>query len=484
MVRKSLLIWSIPVAMLLAQTAPPSQQASDFKGVVRKNLAPISNEVLQVKFPKPAESKLKNGMSLLVLEDHRSPTIQVQIAMPASTLNDPRELAGIGEATSTLLRLGTKTRTSVQIADTLQELGASLNANVGERYANIGFSTLSENLDSVLSLVEDVMFNPAFPQDELDKWKNRQISQLQQIRAQPGFLGQERFFAVMYPNDNRSIVAPSPESINKITREMVIDYYNKNFRPSGGLVGVSGDIAPKEIAAKLDKVLGNWTGSAPKPPELPLPGAIGEKKIYLINRPSSVQTSLYIGNLAIDRANPDYIPIQVMNRVLGSGPASRLLRNIREDKGYTYGISSGFGATHYINYFVLSTSVRTEVTGPALEEIFKELRDIRDRAVPADELEGAKRALVAGFALSTENPATGLNNATMIREYGFPADYWDVYPAKISQVTAEDVQRVAKKYIPVDNAQIIAVGDAAKVRDAMAKFGPVEEWDSDGHRTK
>jgi zinc protease len=484
MMRKSLLIWSIPVAMLLAQTAPPSQQASDFKGVVRKNLAPISNEVLQVKFPKPAESKLKNGMSLLVLEDHRSPTIQVQIGMPASTLNDPRELAGIGEATSTLLRLGTKTRTSVQIADTLQELGASLNANVGERYANIGFSTLSENLDSVLSLVEDVMFNPAFPQDELDKWKNRQISQLQQIRAQPGFLGQERFFAVMYPNDNRSIVAPSPESINKITREMVIDYYNKNFRPSGGLVGVSGDIAPKEIAAKLDKVLGNWTGSAPKPPELPLPGAIGEKKIYLINRPSSVQTSLYIGNLAIDRANPDYIPIQVMNRVLGSGPASRLFRNIREDKGYTYGISSGFGATHYINYFVLSTSIRTEVTGPALEEIFKELRDIRDRAVPADELEGAKRALVAGFALSTENPATGLNNATMIREYGFPADYWDVYPAKISQVTAEDVQRVAKKYIPVDNAQIIAVGDAAKVRDAMAKFGPVEEWDSDGHRTK
>ena len=484
MMRKSLLIWSIPVAMLLAQTAPPSQQASDFKGVVRKNLAPISNEVLQVKFPKPAESKLKNGMSLLVLEDHRSPTIQVQIAMPASTLNDPRELAGIGEATSTLLRLGTKTRTSVQIADTLQELGASLNANVGERYANIGFSTLSENLDPVLALVEDVMFNPAFPQDELDKWKNRQISQLQQIRAQPGFLGQERFFAVMYPNDNRSIVAPSPESINKITREMVIDYYNKNFRPSGGLVGVSGDIAPKEIAAKLDKVLGNWTGSAPKPPELPLPGAIGEKKIYLINRPSSVQTSLYIGNLAIDRANPDYIPIQVMNRVLGSGPASRLFRNIREDKGYTYGISSGFGATHYINYFVLSTSVRTEVTGPALEEIFKELRDIRDRAVPADELEGAKRALVAGFALSTENPATGLNNATMIREYGFPADYWDVYPAKISQVTAEDVQRVAKKYIPVDNAQIIAVGDAAKIRDAMAKFGPVEEWDSDGHRTK
>ncbi len=130
-----------------------------------------------------------------------------------------------------------------------------------------------------------------------------------------------------------------------------------------------------------------------------MPAAIADKKIYLINRPNSVQSNVYIGNLAIDRMNPDYIPVMVMNHVLGGGPASRLFRNIREDKGYTYGISSGFSASHYINYFVLQTSVRTEVTGPALEEIFKELRDIRDRPVPADELGLAKRAMVANFAL-------------------------------------------------------------------------------------
>lgn len=484
MLRKTLLICSIFVGALLAQDAPQAQQSTDFKGVVRKNLAPVSNDILRVKFPKPAESKLKNGMSLLVLEDHRSPTIDVEITMPASSLNAPRELSGIADATTALLRLGTKTRTSLQIASTLQELGASLGAGIGEQEASFRFTTLSDNLDPVLDLLADVMFNPTFPQDELDKWKNRQLSSLQQIRAQPGFLGQERFYAVMYPNDNRSIVAPSPESINKITREMVVDYYNKNFRPEGGRVAVSGAISTKEIAAKLDKTLGNWKGAAPKPPELPLPGAVATKKIYLINRPNSVQTNVYIGNLAIDRVNPDYIPVTVMNRVLGGGPASRLFRNIREDKGYTYGISSSFAATHYINYFVLSTSVRTEVTGPALEEIFKELRDIRDRLVPADELDGAKRALVASFALSTEISATGLRNATMIKEYGLPADYWDTYPEKISKVTAEDVQRVAKKYIPVDNAQIVIIGDAPKIREALAKFGPIEEWDSDGRLVK
>jgi predicted Zn-dependent peptidase len=481
MLRTFLLVSSVSLGALLAQP-PQAQQATDFKGVVRKNLVPVSNEVLRVKFPKPVESKLKNGMTLLVLEDHRSPTFQVSIRMPASSLNDPAELEGIGSATSALLRLGTKTRTSLQIADTLQELGASLNASIGERYAAISFSALSENLDPLLALVEDVMFNPSFPQDELDKWKNRQISQLQQSRAQPGFLGQERLFAVLYPGDVRSRIAPTPESIGKITRDLVVDYYNRNFRPAGGIVAVSGDVSPKEIAAKLDKVLGEWKGSAPKPPELPIPGPIAEKKIFLIDRPNSVQTTLYISNLAFDRSSPDYIPAEVANQILGSGPASRLFRNIREDKGYTYGIGSFFSASHYTNIFVVSTSVRTEVTGPALEEIFKELVNIREQVVPADELEGARRALVASFALSTENAAAGLSNALTIKDYGFPADYWDTYPEKISKVTAEDVQRIAKKYIPVDNAQIVAVGDASKLRTVLAKFGPVEEYDSDGHK--
>jgi predicted Zn-dependent peptidase len=247
---------------------------------------------------------------------------------------------------------------------------------------------------------------------------------------------------------------------------------------------VVGDIGVKQIAAKLDKVLGNWKGAAPKPPELPMHGPITDKKIYLIHRPNSVQTTFYLGNHALDRTSPDYIPAMVMNRVLGQGPAARLFRNIREDKGYTYGIGSGFSASRYLNHFSANTSVRTEVTGPALEELLKEFRDIRDRLVPADELEGAKRAIIASFALSTENPVAALNNATTIKDYGFPADYWDTYPEKVAAVTAADVQRVARKYVPVDNVQIVAVGDAEKIRDVLAKFGPIEEWDSEGRKVR
>jgi len=465
----------------MAQDSPRPQQPTDFKGVQLKNKAPVSNEILSVKFRRPAESRLKNGMELMLLEEHRSPTIQVQIAVPASSMNDP-EGTPLSGATTSLMRLGTKTRDAKAIADALATLGASINFSISDRYAYATLTTLTENLDTVIDLMADMLFNPTFPQDELDKWKNQQMSQLQQIRAQPEFLATERFALAMYPDDRRSFVAPSPKGVGSITREMLVEHYNKVFRPQGGRVSVLGDTTAAAITPKLDKLLAAWTGAGTTPPALPLLPATKGRRLILVNRPNSVQTAFYVGNHAIERLNPDYIPVQVLNRVLGGGPSSRLFRNIREEKGYTYGISSGFSASRYMNHFSSQTSVRTEVTADALRELLKEFADIRNRAVPADELENAKRALVASFALSTENGGTPLSLATQVKEYGLPADYWDTYPQKIAAVTAADVQRVAQKYIPLDDIVIVAVGDAAKIKTGLAEFGTIEEWDAEGKR--
>ena len=288
----------------------------------------------------------------------------------------------------------------------------------------------------------------------------------------------------MYPNDRRSFVAPSADGVRGITRDMVLTHYGRIYRPEGGRVTVLGDVNPSQIAPKLEKLLSEWKGAAPKPPELSLPAQTQGRRLILVNRPNSVQTALYFGNHAIDRLSPDYLPAQVLNRVLGGGPASRLFRNLREDKGYTYGIGSSFTATRYFNHFAAQTSVRTEVTGDAVRELLKEFADIRDRPVPSDELDNAERALVASFALSTENPGTALSNATQIKEYGLPSDYWDTYPEKIAAVTADDVQRVARRYIPLDNIVIIAVGDAMKIRSVLAAYGPVEDWDAEGRRVQ
>lgn len=480
-IRHLLAILLLAAAPAAAQEAPAAQQPADFKGVVLKNKAPVSNEVLKIALRRPAEARLKNGMELMLLEEHRSPTIQVEIAVPASSLNDPQGVP-ISAAVTALMRLGTRTRDARTIAETLAGLGATINFNVGDRYAYARFSTLTENLDTVLELMSDMLFNSTFPDDELAKWKGQQLSFLQQVRSQPEFLAQERFAQAMYPGDNRSLILPTAEGVASITRAMVTEHYGRVYRPERGRVTVLGDISAKEITPKLEKLMMAWTGAGSRAPELVLPAAATGKRVILVNRPGSVQTALYIGNHAIDRLSPDYIPVQVLNRVLGGGPASRLFRNIREEKGYTYGISSGFAATRYFNHFASQTSVRTEVTADALREILKEFADIRSRPVPAEELQNARRALVAGFALSTENPGTALSNATQIKEYGLPADYWDTFPEKVAAVTAADVQRVAQKYIPLDDIVIVAVGDAARLKATLATFGTVEEWDADGKR--
>jgi predicted Zn-dependent peptidase len=209
------------------------------------------------------------------------------------------------------------------------------------------------------------------------------------------------------------------------------------------------------------------------------PEPLAEKKVYLVVRPNSVQTFLMLTNHAIDRKSPDYIDVQVMNWVLGAGPSSRLFRIIREEKGYTYAVGSNFSATRYLNHFAASTAVRTEVTEPALAELMAQFGDIRDRAVPASELADAKSAIAAGFVLGLESSQTVLARWMEQRMDGLPEDYWDTYTTKVAAVTAEDVQRVAKKYVPVDNIRIIAVGDASKIGELLKKFGPVEQVSPD-----
>jgi zinc protease len=202
--------------------------------------------------------------------------------------------------------------------------------------------------------------------------------------------------------------------------------------------------------------------------------------VAIVNRPASVQTNLVLGNVGIDRRSPDYYAMLVMNEVLGGSPNARLFLNLREDKGYTYGAYSNFAAARLAGAWQANSQVRTDVTEGAMREFFNELRRIRDEKVPAGELEEHKRGVVASFALSLESPGTLLSYAIQSKTYGFPDDYWDNYPSKISAVTADDVERVAQKYLTLDNIQIVAVGDVAKIKSVMEKYGKVVVYDTDG----
>lgn len=487
-------------ASLLLATAclaqePDTQAPASFRGMVRLNRAPVSNEVLHVKLPRPVERQLSNGIRLLIVESHRAPTVSLTISIPSSHLRDPAGLPGVAEATAAMMQLGTTTRSARQISEALADIGANLNISVGGGggggrgggfggggdTGSISLSSLTENFDVALSILTDVLLHPSFPEDDFAKWKSRQLSAIEQIRTSPNALANELVLKVLYPNDARQTARATVESLGKITRENLLQHYKTYYVPSGNLAGISGDITPRDAVAKLEKALSNWKGGPVERLSLPINSPIAEKKVYLIPRPNSVQTYLVMANRAVDRTNPDYIACLVMNQVLGSGPAARLFRIIREEKGYTYGISSSFTASHYQQHFMAATSVRTEVTEPALADTLQEFREIRDVRVPKDEFEAAKHALVGSFAMVLENPAGVLGRWMQQREYGLPEDYWDTYPEKIMAITAEDVQRVAKKYVPYDNVQIIAVGDGSKIRDLLKKFGPLVEVPPDAN---
>jgi zinc protease len=472
------------LALVAQQPGGMPQQQNSLKGVQPKNLAPVSREVLKIKLPQPVERKLKNGLRVYAMENHRVPTISLDLVLPASQLADPAGLPGVAECVATMLKQGTKTRDAKQIAEAISELGASVNvvAEAGARSTHFYATSLTDKFDQLLEIAADLLLNPTFPQDELDKWKTRTLARIQQQRSSEFFLGNERLHLVLYPEDPRNAISPTADSIRKITSDDLLAYYKAHYRPGSSYLGVTGDVTPSAMVTKLDKALGGWEGGAVEDPKLPLEPPLREKKIYLIDRPNSVQTFLSLANRAIDRMHPDYVPCQVLNQILGAGPASRLFRNIREDKGYSYGVGSGFLALKYMNHFNASGSVRTEVTGPAIDEFLKEFRDLRENTVPAEELERAKRAIVASFALQLENQSYVLRQALLLREYGLPLEYWDKYPANVMAVTAAEVQRVAKQYLPVDNLQLIAVGDAGKIADVLAKYGPVEKYSAEGKK--
>ena len=469
---------------VLPQAPAGGQRQESLKGGARKNQAPVSMEILRVKLPRPVERRLKNGLPLLILENHRVPTVAFDLVLSASTLNDPPGLSGVAEAVAEMLKQGTRKRSAREIADSIAELGASINAvaEYGARSTHVYASALKENLDPLLDLVSDVLLNPAFPQDELDKWSKRKLGQLEQMRSSEYFLGSERMYQVLYGGDGRAITAATPESVKKMTREDLVAYYKKYYVPGSAILGVTGDVTPDEITRKLETYLAAWKSGRATDPDLAVRPPIPEKKIYLVNRPNSVQTFLTLANHAINRLSPDYVPCMVLNEVLGSGPASRLFLNIREEKGFTYGVYSSFAALRYLEHFQADSSVRTEVTAPAIDEFLKEFRRIREEPVSKDELDAAKRAIVGRFALSLESQGYVLRQHLLIREYGLLEDYWDTYPEKVIAVTAAEIQRAARKYIPLDNVQIVAVGDAGKIRDLLKKYGPVEEYDTEGQK--
>jgi len=470
------------LTLALAAGAVLAQQPQTLKGVVIKGKTPINKDALKVTLPKPYETDLGNGLRVIVLENHKLPTFTMQMVVLSGGLNDPAGQPAVAQYTAAMLKEGTKTRAGKQIAEAIESLGASINATAGlsSQTSSITAGGLTENFDQIMELFADVILNPSFPADDLNKLKTRAVSQLRFQRSQPGFLASEMFSKVMYGAHPAGRVAPTPAQIQSLTPEALKQFHATYYKPNNAIFAIVGDVKPAEVVANLEKAFGAWRRGDVPAPDLPKVNEPGASKIYLIDRPGSEQTNLILGNLAIERNNPDYYALDVMNQVLGGGASARLFLNLREDKGYTYGAYSGFTAAKYRGVFRATTEVQTGVTKGSMDELIHEFKRIRDEKTPDDEFDRAKRTIVGSFALQLESPESLLGDIITQKIYSLPADYWDTYPQKIAAVTADDVQRVARKYLDLTKLQIIAVGDAKQINDVMKQFGGVELYDTDG----
>src|SRR5215472_314441 len=358
----------LPAAVLLALCAPVFGQGGTSqgepqttKGAVIKGRAPVNKSVLRVKLPKAQEVTLKNGLRVVVLENNRLPTISMEMVVLSGGLSDPADKRGLATATAALLREGTAKHNSRELAEQLDTIGATLNANAGisSFTTNVSASGLVENVDQILDLFAEVIRTPKFSNDELTRYKTRLASSQQLLRSQPGFLAQERIAQAIYGKHPASLTTAPMDVLKSLTADDLKRFHDDHYVANNAILAVVGAVTLKEFLPKIERAFGDWQSGTADALSLPPVPEQSPSRIYLIDRPGAVQTVFQIASLGIERTDPDYAPMAIMNRILGGGPSSRLFLNIREDKGYAYAVGSSFNSSKYRGTFVANSPVRT-----------------------------------------------------------------------------------------------------------------------------
>jgi len=409
--------------------------------------------------------------------------VSFRLAFHGGDSNDPAELSGLSDMMAHLLTEGTAHRTSLQIAEEVERLGATLSVSSTSDFATIGASSLAVYVDEILELIADVTLQPSFPQNEIDLARENTKQMLIQQRAQPNFLASERVAKVMFGQHPYARISPTPESLDAMTRDKFIDFHHKSFASDNAVLVIVGDVDPDEMAAKIERLFGRWTGVSITQPSFPAPPTGAARILYVIDRPGSAQSNIVIANAGITRTSSDYFPMLLMHTILGANASSRLFMNLREEKGYTYGAYSSLDARRLAGTFRATAEVRTPVTGASLHEFFYELNRIRDDRVPDQELQNAKSYLMGVFPIRIETQDGLIDQLTSVKMFDLPDDYLHTYRDSVNAVTAEDVQRVAQQHVTPDRAAIVIVGDAREIEDQIKDYAEtIERYDTEGNK--
>jgi len=406
---------------------------------------------------------LPNGLMVLHSEKHNLPIVMITLIVKAGLLDEPKEKAGLANLTADLLDEGTKSRKSSEISEEIEFIGAGLGASAGGDYTTITLSVLKKDLEKGFEIFSDVILNPVFPQEELERKRELIKGSLKQREEDPSFLAERSFKKEVFgEHPYGRLVEGLTETLSEITREDLLRFHSKYFIPNNAILSVVGDLTPAELNSLIKKYLDSW-----KIAELP------ERKIHPMNEEKIkkavkidrdvTQATIIIGHLGISRDNPDYYAVSVMNYILGGGGfSSRLMQKIRDELGLAYDVSSFFTPGKEKGLFQAEVQTKNESANSAIEEILKQIGKIKDEKVSDEELSGAKDYLTGSFPRRLDTNRKIADFLATVEFYNLGLDYAEKYASFINEVTTEDVQRVAGKYLDAENFVLIVVANQKK----------------------
>ena len=435
-----------------------------------------------VSWPHRTVHTLSNGLQVVLAEARNFPKINAQLFFRSGNASVALHTPGLADITAVVVRSGTASRSSRRIEEDLRRMGADLGSTAGADTCAISISGLSEFSTGLLELVADLARNASFPDEDFERERRRKIESLRVERTNPSFLASERFRRALFGEHPYAIAAPTEGQVAAYTRGELEEFYHHYYSPSNALLVLVGDFSAPALLEQVEKIFGDWEQHPPHPPVTPAPPRPIGRDVHLVHLPGTVQAQIICGNLAITRHSPDWHRLALANSIYGGAFHSRLVINIREQKGYTYSPRSGVTPLRQHGFFSVSAAVRNDVVAASLAEIFYEMDRMRALPVSKEELESAINYMSGVFSLGVATHDGLLGQISSVFLDRLPDDYLETYRQKIRALTADDVLDAARKYIDSANSQIVVVGDRGQIADQAALFGPVDTYDAHGHK--
>ncbi len=462
-----------------AQSSEPAKASGVVPpGVKLSPEMPPAGKPGKFEFPVAATKTLSNGMKVFVVTDHAEPAVAVQMVITsAGSTKDPAGMPGVAQMTAALLSQGTEKRSAQELAEAIDFVGGSLNASATKDATEVALQVVKKDLATGLDLMSDEVLHPSFRPDEIDRQRQQLLSSLQVEYSDPEYLASVALTRVLYAGSPYGMPAEgTPATVQKFQRELFVKFHDANYAPNQTLIAFAGDITPDEAFAAAEQYFGSWQQVQVPASTMKAPAPIQGQHIWLIDKPDAVQTQIRVGRLAIPRADPNYIPLDVTNHIFGGSYNSLLNTEVRIKSGLTYGANSTFSAHVQAGSLAVETYTRTEQTIPALKLVMDMLGKMSRGELTQKNLDFARDYMAGVYPIQSETAEQVAGRVLMVAMYGLPADYNRTFPDKIRGTSLDVVQREAKKYFGTENIDIVLAGNVASFRNALKSEFPNAQY--------